>query len=239
MRQPSVPEKAALLATLPLFSPLSPEQGLHLAAHCTWHHWPRNTPVFHEGEQAHGMHIVLQGLIKIFHTTADGRERVLHLIKPGNTCGEAAVFQRGTYPANATTLATTTALSIPSAPLLAMICSNPGLALNMLAALSLRLRMFTRKLEAHSSGDATQRLAAYLLHRTRLSNSPIVQLDVPREVLANMLGIARETLSRTFSRLQHAGILTIAGRTITIHRLETLQQVAEESGVLPQPPQGA
>ncbi|MEG2172338.1 MAG: Crp/Fnr family transcriptional regulator [Desulfovibrionaceae bacterium] len=239
MAQPTLFEKAALLAPLPLFSPLSEEQRLHLAGQCLWQQWPKGHAVFHEGEAALGMHIVLHGLIKIFHTTPEGRERVLHLIKAHNTCGEAAVFQRGTYPAHAATLMPTSVLYVPSAPLLAMIAANPDLALKMLAALSLRLRMFTRKLEAHSSGDAMQRLAAYLLHRAKLAQSPHLHLEMSREVLANMLGIARETLSRMFSRLQQAEILSIKGREIRLTNMAALQQWAEkESAALPQTPAG-
>lgn len=226
--QPSASEKAALLATLPLFAPLSAEQRLNLAAACQWQQWPKGQRLFHEGDKALGMHIVLQGLIKILHFSPDGRERILHLIKPGNTCGEAAVFQRGTYPAHAETLCPSTTLYLPSEPLLALIVTNPDLALNMLAALSLRLRMFTRKLEAHSKGDATERLAAYVLHRQKLAPQPAttIRLEGSREVLANMLGIARETLSRTFSRLQQEGILEISGRDIGILDLAALQQRA-------------
>lgn len=231
--QASVADKAALLATLPLFAPLSTEQRVSLATNCQWQQWPKGHRLFHEGDKALGMHIVVQGLVKILHLTPDGRERILHLIKPGNTCGEAAVFQRGTYPANAQTLCPTTTLYLPSEPLLALIVANPDLALNMLAALSLRLRMFTRKLEAHSKGDAGQRLAAYLLHRLKLAPQPAtsLRLEGSREVLANMLGIARETLSRTFSRLQQDGMLKVSGKDIHILDRAALEQ--KSAGIAP------
>lgn len=229
MQQASVFEKAAMLASLPLFAPLSDAQNAQLAEHCLWQHWPKNHSLFQAGEKAHGVHIVLQGLVKIFHTTPDGRERVLHLIKAPGTCGEAAVFQRGTYPAHASTLAPSTVLYVPAEALLDMLIRNPHLALNMLAALSLRLRMFTRKLEAHSTTDASARLAAYILHRARLGNSSSLKLEVSREVLANMLGIARETLSRALSRLQQSGSIDVAGRTIHIRDLQSLQQAADSA----------
>lgn len=219
-------EKAALLADLPLFACLSEAQREDLAAHCLWQEWAKGQSLFREGEMAAGVHIVLQGLVKIFHCSADGRERVLHLIKPRNTCGEAAVFQRGTYPAHAAALLPSQTLYLPSGPLLDMLLANPDLALNMLAALSLRLRMFTRKLEAHSKGDATERLAAYLLHRARLHQSPKLHLDMSREVLANMLGIARETLSRTLTRLQQQGIIEVHGRDIVLCDKPALEAAA-------------
>lgn len=226
MIKPSIEAKAALLADLPLFACLSETQRGALAAHCLWQEWAKGQNLFREGEAAAGVHILLHGLVKIFHCSADGRERVLHLIKPHNTCGEAAVFQRGTYPAHAAALLPSQSLYLPSKPLLDMLLANPDLGLNMLAALSLRLRMFTRKLEAHSKGDATQRLAAYLLHRARLHQSQSLHLDMPREVLANMLGIARETLSRTLTRLQQQGIIQVHGRDITLCDRSALEAIA-------------
>ena len=48
------------------------------------------------------MLIVLSGVVKVVRfDPLDGRETVLHLVRPGNTLGEGAMFQRGTFPASA------------------------------------------------------------------------------------------------------------------------------------------
>lgn len=245
MLQPAMLEKSELLALVPLFSGLSVAELLLFAEHSSWQKLSKGQVVFSEGEQAQGIHVVLNGLLKIYHINALGRERVLHLIRPGNICGEAAVFQGGTYPAHAAVLEASTLVYVPKDFLLQEIVKNGDLALRMLAALSLRLRMFTRKLEAHGQTDAVPRLAGYLWHRLRLRSDFITKnfifldskeisqgqelklnLEVSREVLANILGLARETLSRAFSRLQQLGIIQVQGREITIIRLDELQNMA-------------
>lgn len=219
---------AALLAALPLFSTLSGEELTSLAAGTKRCAYPRGTFVFVEGEQGDGFHILCKGLVKLCHMTPDGREAVLHLIRPGNMFGEAAVFQDGSYPASAVAMESSETLLLSTQPLKDLIAANPGLALRMLGALSLRLRMFTRKLESMTTRDAAQRLAAYLVHRQRLQGGATdVRLDVSREVLANMLGTARETVSRVFSRLAETGIISLSGRTLRILDEERLRAVAD------------
>lgn len=218
-----------LLASLPLFTSLSAGELTALASVVRVSTYARGVFVFTEGEHGGGFHILVQGLIKLCHVTADGREAVLHLIRPGNMFGEAAVFQDGAYPASAVVVEEARTLFLPTSPLKQLIAANPELALRMLGALSLRLRMFTRKLESMTTRDASQRLAAYLLHRSRLQGqTEQLKLDVSREVLASMLGTARETISRVFSRLADTGIITLKGRTLCIMDLARLQQVADK-----------
>ncbi len=210
----------------PLFSALASEELNTLTTHVSFKHYPSGARIFEEGVQADGFHIVLRGKVKIFHINPEGKEIVLHIVKSKHTFGEAAVFQEGTYPAAATALQEVETLFIAAKPFLAFIRQNPTLALRLLAALSLRLRMFTRKLEVHGN-SATQRLASYLLHRAHIhGNVQEIHLENSREVLANMLGLARETLSRNLRLLENNGYVRIEKRLITILDPTALQAIA-------------
>ena len=75
-----------------------------------------------------------------------------------------------------------------------------------------------------------QRLAAYLLHRSRLGGgSRTLALDTARETLASMLGTARETLSRTLGALAEQGAISVQGRSVIIRDAELLQAIASGS----------
>ena len=108
--------------------------------------------MFREGERADGMHIVLCGVVKVVRFAPDGREMVLHLVRKGNTIGEAAMFQKGTFPASAVAVDDVETLFLPADALFTLVTENPEMALRMLAALSLRLRMFAHKLAAQGQG---------------------------------------------------------------------------------------
>ena len=221
-------EKLEVLGALPLFEPLSPAERERLAHGCRMRTFARSTALFREGERADGMHVVLRGGVKVIRFAPDGRETVLHLVRKGNTIGEAAMFQRGTFPASAVAVDEVETLYVSAEALFALVTENPELALRMLAALSLRLRMFAHKLAAQGQGGAAGRLATYLLHRRQIGGTDVIRLGVSREVLANLLGLARETLSRQLSRFAEAGLVELEGKDIAIRDVSALREIASE-----------
>lgn len=222
-------DKLDVLGTLPLFEPLSREERERLAAGCRIRTFSRGKTLYREGEKAEGMFIVLHGVVKVVRFAPDGRETVLHLVRRGHTIGEGAMFQRGTFPASAVAVDDTETLYLPADVLFSLVMENPELAIRMLAALSLRLRMFAHKLAAQGQGGAACRLATYLLHRRQLGGGDLIRLGVSREVLANLLGLARETLSRQLSRFVDAGIIELRGKDILILDVAGLQARSSEA----------
>ena len=189
--------------------------------------------LFNEGDACSGLYLLVSGMVKIYHLTADGREMVLHLIRPGHCFGEAFVYRQGEhadYPMSAAAVAPGTALFIPAVLMRRLTRHNADLAESMLNMLATRLYMFTRKLQAHSLREAPQRLAAYLLHTSRMrGGTPHIQLDISREMLANMLGTARETISRTLTRLAEREAISVRARQVQIINPEILQLIADGS----------
>lgn len=219
---------ARALAAVPLLADLTPPELQALAERTHVRAYAGDAQIFAENQQATGFHVLMDGLVKICHFTAEGREMVLHLIRPGGAFGEAALFQGGTFPASAVAMRASRTLLLPGPFFLELVRGNPDLALRIIASLSLRLRMFTRKLESRHLREAPQRLAAYLLHRSRLDgDTPRVRLDTSREVLASMLGTARETLSRALTRLADLGAVEVRGREVLLLDPALLRGVAE------------
>ena len=138
------------------------------------------------------------------------------------------MFQKGTFPASAVAVDDVETLFLPADALFTLVTENPEMALRMLAALSLRLRMFAHKLAAQGQGGVACRLATYLLHRRQIGGGDCIRLGVSREVLANLLGLARETLSRQLSRFSEAGLVELRGKDIVILDVPALQATAAE-----------
>lgn len=184
--------------------------------------------IFDEGDTCQGFYLVVAGMVKMYHLTAEGKEVVLHLIRPGNCFGEAFVFRQGDYPMSAAAVEAGSALFVPAALMRRLTRANADLAESMLGMLATRLYMFTRKLQSQSQREAPQRLAAYLRHISHMrGDCPHIQLDMSREMLANMLGTARETISRILTRLADKGVIRVQGRQVDILDTTTLQRVAE------------
>lgn len=209
-------ERLEVLGGLPLFEPLSPDERERLAAGYRVRTFTRGAALLREGERAGGMHIVLRGIVEVVRFAPDGREMVLHLVRKGNTIGKAAMFQKGTFPASAVAVDDMETLFLPADALFMLMTENPEMVLWMLAALSLRLWMLAHKLAVQGQGGAACRPVTYLLHRGQTGGEGCVRLGVSREVLANLLGLARETLSCQLSRFPEAGLVELRGKNVVI-----------------------
>lgn len=184
--------------------------------------------IFDEGDTCEGFYLLLSGRVKIFHLTPDGKEMVLHLIRPGHSFGEAFVFRHGDYPMSAAAVGPGAAQFIPAALMRRLTRANADLAESMLNMLATRLHMFSRKLQSQGQREAPERLAAYLLHASRMrGGTSIVHLDMSREMLANMLGTARETISRILTRLAERGAISVHKRQVHILSVEILQRITD------------
>ncbi len=206
---------AAVLAHTPLFAGLTPDERQQLARAATDRRFARGETVFGQGEPAAGMFVVMHGQVKVFQLTPGGHEVVLHLVRPGETLAEAAVFRRGAYPAQARAMKPSRLLFLPAQVLLQAILQNPDLALRMLASLSNRLREFAGMLGEQQSGTAVARLSGWLLRQSGDAEGN-VRLEMSRETLASLLGLTRETLSRSFSRLRAMGLIAMNRREIRL-----------------------
>ncbi len=173
--------------------------------------------LFEEGQEAFGIYIVIEGHVKVIRTTLDGKEIMLFLVRPGHIVGEGAVFQKNTYPATAIALKKVHTLFISAQNCHKLIQEIPTLASRLLSIFAARQRMLLHKIAAQSERNAATRVAGYILHRISLEkNSQKIHLAISRNDLANLLGLARETVSRQLSLFVDCGALALEGNTVHI-----------------------
>jgi CRP/FNR family transcriptional regulator len=217
--------KIKVLADSVLFSGLTEGQLASVAAIAVPKSCRRGETVFFEGDDATGFYMVVEGRVKIFKMSLEGKEQILHIFGPGEPFGEVPVFHGQPFPANAMALANCSLLFFPRREFTELVAANPSMALNMLAMFSLRLRRFTSQIESLSLKEVPGRLAAHLLYLTEEQGSiSRVTLDVPKGQLASLLGTIPETLSRIFARMTEEGLIRVEGRTIYIDDFERLQE---------------
>lgn len=218
-------DKITIIAESLLFSELPREQLDKVAAIAVFKTYPRGEYIFFEGDEGNGFYMVVDGQVKIFKMSLDGKEQILHIFGPGEPIGEVPVFHGKPFPANAMALVKTRLLFFPRQQFVDLVAANPSLALNMLAMLSLRLRRFAAKIESLSLKEVPGRLADYLLYLAEEQESTDrVTLDIPKGQLASLLGTIPETLSRIFARMSDEGLIRVDGRTIHIDDFERLRE---------------
>lgn len=215
------------LGRIPLFGGLPPAELKKLAGIAVLREFSRRTAIFSEGEPANGFYVVLTGQVRVFKSSAEGKEQTLHIFGAGQPVGEAVVFANEPYPANAETLEPSRTLFFPKDRFLALSRENPEMVLTLLATLSKRLVYFARLIEDLSLKEIPHRLAAYLLHLSRRQNVELVDLEMSKRHLASVLGTTPETLSRFFAKFAKDGAVAMAGtRKVRLIDLKYLARVS-------------
>jgi len=215
-----------------LFSGLNNNDLAELAAITVRRTFNKGETLFSEGEEATGFYLLLSGSIKLCRMSADGREKVLHFVKPCETFAEAAFFGDGKYPAEARAMEAGEVLYLPRQGFMELMSHNPNFAFNLVVSLSLMLRQFARQIEELSFADVTSRLASFLVRRaaegsTSFDGITYIDLGIKKGELASRLGTASETISRTLRKLKDEGIIEVQGNRVVVHQMEKLQKMSE------------
>ncbi|HEX9778628.1 MAG TPA: Crp/Fnr family transcriptional regulator [Geopsychrobacteraceae bacterium] len=186
----------------------------------------RGQVLFGQGDEANGFYVVASGKVKIYKLSPDGKERILHIVLPGGSFAEAAIFGDGLYPAFAEPLSKAQLIFFPKREFLDLLHRHSQIAINMIGGLSRFLRQFATQIEDLTFKDVPGRLARYLLDLGGDACSS-VELPIAKSQLASNLGTVSETLSRTFRKLSDDAIIRVKGKQIEILDSDRLVDLAE------------
>jgi CRP-like cAMP-binding protein len=214
------------LKNVPLFRELTDEELDRIAAGTAQVRAPAGTILFRRGEPCSGFHVVVYGQVKLAFGAADGSEKVVEILGPGSSFGEAVMFLDKPYVVFAETLADSLLLSIGKQAIFAELERNPRFARKMLAGLAQRLHRLVHDLEAYTLRSGTQRVIGYLLRDAeegRPQGAIEVALATSKGVLASRLNITREHFSRILHDLSQSGLIEVHGRIIRILDPERLR----------------
>jgi CRP-like cAMP-binding protein len=177
----------------------------------------KDSYLFHEGEPSRGFYVVQSGAINVHRVNGTGKEQVIHVFRAGDSFAEGALASATGYPADARAVEPAVVLLIPKWPMLQLVGHRPDLALRMLGSMSSHLRVLVGMLDDLTLKDVETRLLNWLVKQHQATPGGLIQLPGTKRVLAAELGTSSETLSRTFARLRGLKLVSVCGRTITLH----------------------
>lgn len=217
----------ALLVRLPLFQELTPAQIAHLAAHTRSKRLPKGEMLFQRGDIAHGFYFIVFGQVKLAFPSSSGNEKVVEILGPRQSFGEAAVFAQRPYPVFAQALADTLLLYVPRDALFELLETDNSFARNMLSGLAMRLHSLILDVESYSLRSSAQRVIGYLLQHCpneHCEGSIEITLPTSKQVIASRLNLTPETLSRILHDLAEARLIEMQGKHIKIGDLRRLRE---------------
>ncbi len=208
------------LANVPLFKELASDELDRIAANTQQVRAARAEVLFRRGDAALGFHIIVFGQVKLAFTSPRGDEKVVDLIGPGQSFGEAVMFMERPHVVTAQTLSDSLLLYIAREIVFQELERDPRFVRRIIAGLSSRLHRLMSDLESDSLHSGTQRIIGYLLRDSEdnpeSKNALEVTLSANKGVIASRLSLTQEHFSRILHDLSARGLIEVHGRSIYI-----------------------
>ena len=149
----------------------------------------------------------------------DGGRRTVRFIAARECFGLATALHNRPCPVDVIALADSLVIAVPVPPLLRLLGMDPGFTRDLLRELSDNYLALLEEIQQSVQKNAVQRLASYLASLAEPNGTPhtwIARLPVSKTILADRLGITKETMSRLLRELMAQGAIEVARRDITI-----------------------
>lgn len=217
-----------ILKKIPAFSQLKEKDIKRIGEITIERSFRKGAIIFMEGDPGEAFYFIKSGKVKVYKTTPDGREHIFTILSEGGVFAEVTLFNDIPYPASAEVLEDAEIGMIKNKELEDLIRTNADIALQIIKVLSKKLFSSQQKVKELALGDTYTRIAKTLItfaedHGTQTSNGIEIRLNISRQELANMIGTARETVSRSLSQFKKEGSIDIEGKKITIKNMEKLK----------------
>jgi CRP/FNR family transcriptional regulator, dissimilatory nitrate respiration regulator len=227
-RRPAI-KVDAFLARLPLFSELDPDHLARMAAGTHSVRIAKGEAVFHRGDACNGFHVVVYGQVKLAFTSPQGSEKVIEIVGPGRSFGEALMFLESPYIVSAHALADTMLLHVSKHAVFGELEREPRFARKMLSGLSLRLHGLVHDVEAYSLRSSVERVIGFLLSACADgargdAKREKVTLSAGKSVIASRLNMTPEHFSRVLHDLSAVGLIEVEGKSVLIPDLGRLRE---------------
>ena len=193
-------------------------------------HTKHKAALVDQDEPAEAVHIVTDGVVRLYKTLPDGRRQVVGFALPGDLLG-LAVDGRNAYSAEALGDVSTCCFSRRAFG--ELLDAVPPLLRRLHAVVAHELGIAQSHMMLLGHYSARQKLAAFLLHmrdRWRCVNGAcaLVPLPMPRQDIGDHLGLTIETVSRTMSLLARQKLIVVVPDGVRILDSDRLAQVAGE-----------
>ncbi len=193
---------------------LTDAQLSELLAQAKLRRFERDEVIYHRGDPARDLHIVVEGAVKLIRDDVEGREVLLWVLERGGVLGQSAIFG---HSRPTTAIATTDAVTIQ---LLGETCArmlerNPRILYRAFELFEARVEKLTQALEDVMLLDVPSRIAKYLLDSGNGQADPHA-LTLTQDELAAAVGSTRVTVNKVLADFEHRGLIRVARRHVDV-----------------------
>jgi len=209
-----------------LFSSLDEDQFSRVTAGSKSIKLTEGEVLFQQQQAADYFYLLEQGEIKLYRSSADGAEKVIELIRAGQTFAEAMMFMDGGfYPVNAQALIDSQLIRVEMAMFRDLLEHSPKTSLKILGYMSQRLHGLVQEIDQLTLQNAKMRVIQFILREIPVDARVPCQLEwnTPKTVLASRLSVRPETFSRILQQLTQEKLIKVDRKSIDILDIDGLK----------------
>ncbi len=219
----------AVLARVPLFTGLSAAEIKAFVALARLQSFRTGEVIFHKDDAGHTLHVILQGVVKIYLVSEGGQEAVLVILKAGEFFGELSLLDGAPRSASAMALEPTLTIAINRDNFLSFIREQPEAALSIFGVLASRLRRADGIIADAAFLDLPARVTKTLLDLAatfgrETEHGLEIDLRLRQQDFAAMVGATRESVNRVLAGLEEEKLVRLDRQHITVLDLQALRQ---------------
>ncbi|CAN5422847.1 Crp/Fnr family transcriptional regulator [soil metagenome] len=205
-----------------LFNEVAEAHLCQLSADKNYVFYKKGQTLFYEGTRPLGLFCINEGAVKVYKSTPNGKEQILRLSKPGDFLGYRALLGEEHYAASATILEDAKICFILKESFLHLLSTDSNLYRKLMKAICHEVGLLEEKVTELSQKSVRERLAHTLLMLKETygidgdANSQKIDIALPREDLASIVGTATETVIRLLSEFKNDGFIDFEGKKIKI-----------------------
>ncbi|MFC2051541.1 Crp/Fnr family transcriptional regulator [Chloroflexota bacterium] len=216
-----------LLKSIPYFSGLSPAELDSISRLVFEKTAERGEIILLEGESAEALFFIAAGAVKVLMTSAEGKEQILNIVRPGEPFNDVPIFDGGPNPASAQAMGPVTLYGLRANELKVTIQNHPQVALNIIKVLANRVRQLVSLVEDLSFRHVIGRVAKILLENA--GDEVGLKPRLTQQEMAAMAGTAREVVGRSLKALEDKGTIRFDRHRIVITNKNALEELVEVS----------
>jgi len=198
-----------VLSRHPYFASLPPRILAAVRTRVVTRPYDRGTLIYAEGDQSQGLYLVASGNVRIFKSSAEGREQDLHHLTVGESFSDAAAFDGEPTIANAQPMERSIILLVPREALRELMMQYPEIGLSVTRVLATRVRALSALAGELSLQHVMSRVSGVITRQPAVDS--VVTLP-PHHDLAAMVGTVREVATRALRHLQRLGAIQLEPR---------------------------
>ena len=222
-------KETSYLKQVSLFANLADEDMHELMTAAKRRAFRSGEVIFHRDDPGQVLYMIKEGKVKICIISPDGQEISLAVFGKGECFGEFALLDGLPRSADAVALEKVECYTLQRSDFHNAIMKNPKIAIQVLEALTKRLRNTDNMVEDLIFLDVYGRVAKKLLeladaHGVKTDDGVRIEVRLTQQELASMVGASRESVNKVMGYFSEKDFISTDKHRITLHRIADLKR---------------